>query len=194
MIRNLPLLLLLIPTPSVLGSQVRLQPTAPAEVLIRVVSNWGDLLDRASITLTDRAGVSHEFLLVESGDSIRIAYGDYELKAVVKGFETYRTRVRVDGPYSWLTVGLQIGAITAPASLPMVTGSLGSRLGKQGGAWVKLVGVYSDFAREAQPDKTGFFSLDAVPAGRYVLITQGSQGVLDTRVVEIRKSEHIRLE
>jgi hypothetical protein len=76
----------------------------------------------------------------------------------------------------------------------MITGNLGSRLKRERGAWVKLVGLYSDLAREAQPDKTGFFTLDAVPAGRYVLITQGSQGVLDTRVVEIRKPEHIRLE
>ncbi len=123
----------------------------------------------------------------------KVPYGIYDVVIDHSGGSLEsRRRVDIVEPIVWIVVSLDIGygdANTYGASF-VVSGTVKNFKPSDEPIFLRLVGVYTDYVGDTKlrpsGENRGTFTLSGMePPGRYVLITTGRNGVLDTRPLAI---------
>ena len=123
----------------------------------------------------------------------RLPCGRYELSVTAPGFDTAGTRriVELQPTEQWLTLAFSFeDNLDYYRAGPRPVELVGTvrRSGRDTIAgWVKLVGVYSNEAREATVDSCGTFRMDRLVAGTYIVIFTLPGDAPKTRIMTLKR-------
>lgn len=126
-----------------------------------------------------------------SGIASNVPFGIYDLVIDEPGFLPMRRRVDVVEPDVWVVVSLDLGPGDTIGYAPNFTvrGTIKNFSPNDEPIYLRLVSVYTDYIGDTKLTTSGTqgtFTLSGEePSGRYVLITTGRRGVLNTRSVDI---------
>lgn len=127
--------------------------------------------------------------LFAGGTAPKVPYGEYDLTAGLEGFYPDKRAVQVAQSEVWVVVEPELpdGDTVGFGPNFIVKGSVKNAYPGDEPIFVRLVGVYTAYTGDTKVQMSGnagTFILSAnVPFGRYVLITTGRRGVLDTRYI-----------
>jgi hypothetical protein len=123
-----------------------------------------------------------------------IPYDRYQLDVHATGFVNARRVVQVFSPVVWVIATLEFSVEGREFAPPRtLSGKLTNVSRGEQPIFLRLMGIYSDLSIEARPDaSTGSFSFAGVISdGKYILLTIGRTGVLDSRQIDFPNSDEI---
>jgi len=170
------------------------QPLRGTVVFRVVFSATGAPLPGATLTVRGDPADQDLSQYLRGKSLVDIPYGTYELTIRGRGMATVRTRITVDAPRTWRTVGLTLEAPEYGAMEPSMSGTVMFRNEPVPTAWIKVVGVYSDTMMETMADSNGNFRLDGLGDGLYLITADAAEGFVSKPLLVSARNQAVLLE
>jgi hypothetical protein len=150
-----------------------------SKMRILVVDSFGGGVDEAQVTVSG-PGVSRTF--VAHGETeIGLPFGKYSFEcSAPASYETVTRQIVIDTKSKFVLLALPVKSPEqingeGPILPWVISGSL-SPAPKESPALVRILGIFTELAEEAEVDAQGHFQIQIFPAGKYlVLVLSGGQ-------------------
>lgn len=163
---------------------------APATVRVIVVDQFGRNIPEATVSAF--TGWDKEDYASQFRDHVAtgIPKGNYRIRVELPGFRRAERQANVILPETLVVVGLVVGSIADPLWRPLPRTLKGRVTGRpipaNRHAFVKVMGVFSDYSIEAEIGSGGEFVLAEPVSGINTLMVISEDGVLASQVIDIR--------
>jgi hypothetical protein len=120
------------------------------------------------------------------GSAMKLKYGTYRLKAHYPGAYPVDKIVKIRSPFQTTSICFFISPIESPWDGNLIRGRISEKSRQNDCRWVRFVSPYADGgAVDTKATESGYFALDNVRPGKYLVFTIGKEGICETAEVTI---------
>ncbi len=143
------------------------------------ITSFGDpISDEPRLSVENASGKPVGGLKV--GRNMTLGYGTYRLKAHYPGCYPVEKVVKINSPFQTISICFFISPIESPWDGNLVRGRISDESRANDCRWVRFVSPFADGeVADAKATETGYFALENVLPGKYLVFAIGKKGICE---------------